>query len=125
MVAVATVKELKIDEAGIVTLELQSDDGPLTAIIPRERAVDSLMSLLKGIARASEKPGPAYRMLIQPIGFAVERVGNPGQSGAVPCLNLELAPDTYLRIALTVGWARALSDALSTLAKAMQPGSAH
>lgn len=94
-----TLKSVDIDAAGSVTLIIASGDDEIECTIPPDRAIDSLMPLLMGIARASEKPGPAYRTMIEPIGLAVERVARQGQD-PVPCLDLELEPRTFLRIAL-------------------------
>lgn len=113
------LKSLDIDAAGGVTLIIVTDEGEVECIIPPERAIDSLMPLLIGLARASEKPGPAYRTMIEPIGLAVERVARQGQS-PVPCLDLELEPRTFLRIALAPQAIQPLAERLMQLHRAGQ-----
>lgn len=84
--------------------------------IPKERAADSLMKLLIGIARASEKPGPAYRLMVSPVQIGLERVGMP-QAFSIPCIDLQLEKDTHLRIALQPEWLKPLAERLLSLSE--------
>ena len=114
-----TLKSVDIDGSGTVRLVIMSGDDEIECTIPPARAIDSLMPLLMGIARASEKPGPAYRTMIEPIGLAVERVARQGQA-PIPCLDLELEPRTFLRIALAPQAIRPLAERLMRLHRASQ-----
>ena len=119
------IERVAIDDTGRVTIFVRAGDDQVECSIPPERAIDSLMPLLLGIARASEKPGPAYRMMINPVQIALERVAVAG-SDPVPCLDLGLDNKTFLRIALARQRLKQLAEALLALDREMtKPGLAH
>ncbi|MGE0426235.1 MAG: hypothetical protein AB7O88_28505 [Reyranellaceae bacterium] len=109
-VADVGISDVTIDAEGAVLIATTAG----TLRIRKADAVETLTKLLLGIARASEKPGPAYRMMVQPIGLALERVGAPPLT-PVPCLDLELEAETHLRIALRPEWLLPLAENLKGL----------
>ncbi len=109
------LRDVSITETGDVVIGLTSGATATDVLIDKTDAVDALMTLLRELARASEKPGPAYRMMVSPTSLALEAV-SLAQGGWVPALLLQLGEGAHLRVALRPEWLPPLSERLLAFA---------
>jgi hypothetical protein len=105
------LSELSIAPDGSIALTVQGRDGSADVTIPADKAVDSIMALLQGIARASERPGRLYQMMLTPLGIGSEIVETDGL-GPVPVVLLRLEHSTFLRCAIDPRHIRPLAQQL-------------